>query len=438
MPSCTADSLTAACTSSVMRTNRRWRVVNVRYIVCERMWQRVLSVGEGVPSPTRESPIHLEGEELQMEADGTAATQKGPPPRLRPLSLGEILDVAIKLCVAHSATLLKAIVFVIVPVQVLATIIMVSTGSADYDVFGSAPEDRTDRETNTYLAGQLGAVALQTIAVALATAVCFRAFARAYLGQTGDWRESLRFAIKRIPQMLWLGLLYMLAFIAGLALLALPAALAGTTAAIVVAVLIFFVLFVWIYISWSFALPALFVEDVRGVKALQRSFDLVKKRWWPTFGTVTVGYILASIVSGVAQAVFALVIVAGVDSSSVLAVVIISLAGLVGYALTTPFQAALLLVIYFDLRVRKEGFDLELLAEQFGDGETVQSPWAPAPAAAPAVLEGDSVDTPYWPAPSSLRDPDDDGGLAARPPDLGPPPPGWAPPGAPRPRGDER
>ena len=380
-----------------------------------------------------------------MEAHGTAATQGGPVPRLRPLSLGEILDVAIKLCIAHSTTLLKAIVFVIVPVQVLATVVMVSTGSADYDVFGEVPENQTSAETNTYLAGQGGAIVLQTIAVALVTAVCFRVFARAYLVQATDWRESLRFAIKRIPQMLWLGLLYVLAFGGLMALLIIPAAIADLAAAYVVAVVIVIVLLCWIYISWSFALPALFVEDVRGVKALRRSFALVRKRWWPVFGTIAVGYILASVVSAVAQGVFAIVIVAGVDSSSVLAVIIISLAGLVGLALTTPFQAALLLVIYFDLRVRNEGFDLELLAERFGGGAAGDAQPAPlaAPPVVPATLEGDSVHTPYWPAPTSPRTPEDDAGLAPRPPDLEPPPAGWAPPAAPaRPdassqRGDE-
>jgi len=369
-----------------------------------------------------------------MEAHGTAATQGGPAPRLRPLSLGEVLDVSIKLCITHRATLLKAILFVIVPIQVLATIVMVSTGSADYDVFGEAPENQTKDETNTYLAGQFGAIVLQTIAIGLVTAVCFRVFAWAYLGQATDWRESLRFAVKRIPQMLWLGLLYTLAFIALIALPLVPAAIADTTASFVVAALIVLVLVFWLFISWSFALPALFVEDVRGIKALRRSFALVQRRWWPTFGAVTVGYILASVVSAVAQGAFAIVIVVGVDSSSVLAVVIISLAGLVGLALTTPFQAGLLLVIYFDLRVRKEGFDLELLADQFGEGPVGQTAWAPTPAPAPpvpAALEGDSVTTPYWPAPAPASGPDDGTTSASPAPDLEPPPPGWAPPGAP-------
>ena len=33
---------------------------------------------------------------------------------------------------------------------------------------------------------------------------------------------------------------------------------------------------------------------------------------------------------------------------------------------SAPLQAALLTVVYFDLRVRKEGFDLELLAHELG------------------------------------------------------------------------
>jgi hypothetical protein len=46
--------------------------------------------------------------------------------------------------------------------------------------------------------------------------------------------------------------------------------------------------------------------------------------------------------------------------------VVSSAAGIVSGILTTPFIAAILAVIYFDLRVRKEGLDLELLAQGVG------------------------------------------------------------------------
>ena len=363
-----------------------------------------------------------------MEAHGTAAGD-APAPRLRPLSFGEILDVAIKLCVANAATLLKAVVFVVLPVQVVSTIIMVSTGGADFDVFGDT-SGKSDREVNTYLAGQGAAALLQAIAVGLATAACYRAIARAYLAEQPDWRESLRFAVKRVPQMLWIGVIYAVAIAFGIGLLVVPMALAGTVAAIVVGAILIVALFAWLYVVWSFAVPALLVEDVRGVKALRRSYALVKGRWWAAFAILMLGFLLAGVTSSVIQGIFAGVILVGVDSSSLLALLIISISGLIGLLVTTPFQAALLLVVYFDLRVRKEGFDLELLAEGFGGaGANATAPapgQQPAGLAAPAPPAGDAG-APYWPAPAGARS-------AAREHapqplrDPGPPPAGWAPP----------
>lgn len=360
-----------------------------------------------------------------MEAQGAATTEGPPPPTLRPLSFGEILDVAIKLCVANGATLLKAVIFVVLPVQVISTIITISTGGADFDVFGDTNTvGHTDHETNVYVAGQVGAALLQTVAVVLATAACFRAIARAYLAEKADWRESLRFAFKRFPQILWVGIIYVATIVLGFVVLAVPMALAGTVAGFVVGGIILFVGFVWLYIGWSLAVPALLVEDVRGLKALRRSHSLVAGRWWQTFAVIMLGFLLASVLSSVIQAIFVGVILVGVDSSSLLAWVIIGLAGLASLMISTPFQAAILLVVYFDLRVRKEGFDLELLAERFGSTGPFAAAPAPVPPAGaiPGYEPPTAPGTPYWPAPDRPRP------QPPQRPDPGPPPPGWAPP----------
>jgi hypothetical protein len=79
---------------------------------------------------------------------------------------------------------------------------------------------------------------------------------------------------------------------------------------------------------------------------------------------------------------------------SLLAVAVLTgLASIVGYAISTPLQAAIVAIVFFDQRVRKEGLDLELLAQSLG----TQAPPASA----------DSGRSP--PGPQA--------------------PPGWAPPG---------
>ena len=268
-------------------------------------------------------------------------------PRLRPLSVGEILDVAIKICIAHWRTLLQTVLIVVVPVQIISTLLTADYTVSSFD-FG-ATETQTPEETfeefNQYLGGLVLGTLLQVLAVLLASAACFRAIAQSYLGEQADWRSSLGYALRRAPALLWVMVLYGLGVLVGFLLLIAPG--------------------VWIYIAWAFAMPVLLTEGLKGGRALRRSHELVRGRWWRTFGVIALGFILASIVSSVVQALFFAGILFNSDND-VLVLVLSAVAGVVGLLITTPLQAALLAVVYFDLRVRKEGFDLELLAQGIG------------------------------------------------------------------------
>ena len=366
-------------------------------------------------------------------------TPEGTRPRLRPLSLGEILDVSIKICLRHWRTLLKAVLIVVVPVQLVSTVL-----TADYTVSSldfSTNADKTPEETldelNSYLGGLAISTLLQVLAVLLASAACFRAIAQAYLGEQPDWRGSLSYALQRIGPLLWLTFLYALGVGFATLLLIAPG--------------------VWLYIAWAFAMPVLLVEGLRGRTALGRSYQLVRGRWWRTFGVLVVGFILAGVVSTIVQGAFLIGIIIEPDND-VLVLVLSALSGIVGLAIGTPFQAALLTVVYFDLRVRKEGFDLELLAQGIGGSVPTMAPGeAPAPLLPPSAEEIDRTGAPYWPPPpgwkppgAAAEDPAPQGPGPDEPPRQGPGPddplrqgpgsdepppqvPGWPPPGS---RGD--
>ena len=67
-----------------------------------------------------------------------------------------------------------------------------------------------------------------------------------------------------------------------------------------------------------------------------------------------------------------------VDDTSTGALILERVGSLLVSLFTTPFIAAVTTLVYFDLRVRKEGFDLALLAERMGGA----SAYDPAPASA--------------------------------------------------------
>ena len=320
-------------------------------------------------------------------------TSEGIRPRLRPLSLGEILDVSIKICIANWRTLLQAVLVVIVPVQLLDTVLTADYTVSSFDISTNSSQTAQQSldELNQYLGGLAISSVLQGLAVLFATATCFRAIALAYLGEPTDWRSSLSYALHRAPSLLWLTLLYVLGV--GLAT-------------------IFFILpGIWLYVAWAFAMPVLLVEGLRGRSALGRSFELVRGRWWQTFGVIAVGFILAGIISTLVQGVFVAGIFVGNDNDA-LVLLFSALAGVVGLAVATPFQAALLTVLYFDLRVRREGFDLELLAREIGGSAPTAGSEPPAPAAPPPAAGREEIDrtgAPYWPPPPGWKPPPADG-----------------------------
>jgi hypothetical protein len=153
---------------------------------------------------------------------------------------------------------------------------------------------------------------------------------------------------------------------------------------------------IYLYVAWSVAAPVLLLEDRRGWDALKRSRELVRGRFWPTLAVL----VLMTILSGIVQAIFlgvltGLVSVTGNEVARALADAVGQTAS---SALTTPLSAAVLTVLYFDLRVRKEGFDLELLARRLGvEPGTVAGADILPPAPPPPVASDDQP--PFWPPP---------------------------------------
>jgi hypothetical protein len=302
---------------------------------------------------------------------------EGAAARLRPLALGEVLDVAIKICIANWRTLLRAVLVVVVPVEILSTALTADSTRSSFDFSTTTTPAQSTDDFNGELGGLAISTLLQVVAVIVVYAACFRIIAEAYLGGEVDWRSSLRFARHHALGLLWV--------------------IALTIVLIMLGFLLFIVGAIWLGIAFTLAPPALFVEGLRGRRALGRSFRLVRGRWWRTCAVISVGFFLAAVVSGIVQAVFVAGVIAGAGNDA-LVLVFSAIAGTAGLAITTPFQAALITVVYFDLRVRKEGFDLELLAQEIGSGAPA-SDRAPAGLFAPVVQEVDRSKPPYWPPP---------------------------------------
>jgi hypothetical protein len=362
---------------------------------------------------------------------------------MRPLGFGEIFDVAIKIFWRNAGTLIAIVAFVIVPVQIVSSLILVSTFPEPEVLGGSVFQPATPPETTELISGEdltlmlAGVVVVWVvsfIATALATGASYKAVGDAYLGQRPDWRTSLRFGTRRMHSVMWItflsafliALLFVVAGFAGFFF-----ALSEEALGVVVFVLGFIaaaVAGVWLWTSWAVALPAMLTEDTRGSKALRRSFQLVRRTWWRTFGLLLLGYVGAGVISGIISTIPQLVLLTDIGDSLAATLTVNGLGTALASILTTPFLTALVSVLYFDLRVRKEGFDLQLLAMRIG---------APPPAELPEALRPPAPIGPYPPPPAYPGQGPPPGYWETQPgywgPSQQPGPPPPPPPGSPAP-----
>lgn len=311
------------------------------------------------------------------------------PAGLRPLGIGEIIDVAIKVYRARFGVLVRSVAVVLAPVFVLSALIRISLPASD-DLFretqpGATPEVDFHKLW-PFIAGTAIIVVLAYLASQIATGACFKAISGAYLDEEASWRDSLRFARSKLGALVWLSFLTAVCIIPGLLLCLVPG--------------------IYLWVAWTVAAPVLLLEDVHGWKAMKRSRQLVKGRFWPTVAVV----LLVGILTGIVQAVFVGILagVVSVSGNEVALAVADAIGQTASGVLTTPLSAAVLTVLYFDLRVRKEGFDLELLSRRMGvDPATVANPafLPPAVPPPPPPSPGPQDRPPEWPPPDG-RPPD--------------------------------
>jgi membrane-anchored glycerophosphoryl diester phosphodiesterase (GDPDase) len=128
-----------------------------------------------------------------------------------------------------------------------------------------------------------------------------------------------------------------------------------------------FPLWIWILVGWVAVLPVLFVENTGLIAAMGRSWRLVQGRWWRTFLILVLIYVLVEVVQTALGAFLAGgQFLVQVILSSVATTWIFAAASIVVTSIVNPILQIAIVLIYFDLRVRKEGLDLFQLAENMG------------------------------------------------------------------------
>jgi hypothetical protein len=294
---------------------------------------------------------------------------------LRPLGAGERIDVAIKIVRRNFLTFVKAALPVAVVATIVSVLIALTIVSSAIHGFSSSYNPVTGQTTSDGSVGTLagGLILLELFAFAvgaLITAMAIRIVGNAYLGQPAGWRDAMSFGFRRLHSVLWIELIIGVTLFVIEIIYVVISALASHLGPLGFFVaLAEFAGLLWFGVSMALAIPVAMLENVRGSKALARSFKLVRGSWWSTFGTL----VLAGLICLVTMVVYFIILfflARLLQGGGVVTAIVSALTSLAIYMLIFSFVAAVLVVMTIDLRVRKEGFDIQLLASQMGSTPT--------------------------------------------------------------------
>jgi hypothetical protein len=267
---------------------------------------------------------------------------EGTPPgpgSLRPRTLGEILSAAFEIYKNNAQGLIVIVAIIVVPLSLISALILhyaVSNTTTTTKSVNGVTVTLNSTSVGTAIAGGVIAAAIAIIIGALLQAAIIRAGAQATIGDPVDVEDSYRYGFHRIGSVVLVGLLVGLAVAFGFILLVIPGILA----------LVYF----------SVSIPSLVVENRRGTKAMSRSANLVSGHFWHAFGVIIVAYIIVAVVSGILSAI-------GGNSWFIRWIF-----NAIAQIITTPFSALVSVLLYLDLRARKEALTTQVLRSELSAG----------------------------------------------------------------------
>lgn len=309
-----------------------------------------------------------------------AAHRPGAMP-LRPLGLGDIYDAAFRIirfnprATVGSAVLVAAVAMAI---PVLATAVL--SAVTDLSLDAGAGSDAT--------AEALGAVAvvgalllgsmLQYVGMIFVTGMIAHVTAAAAVGRRlslGEaWAATRGTRWRLVGVTLVIGLVWVLLLgayvVASTLLLVLVDSWVPALLWFVITGPLLVALATWVWIRLTYLpVPALMIERIGVFAAIGRGFRLTRRQFWRTFGIGVLTAVITAVASQVLTIPFSIagqvVGLAVSDSGAAVLVLVVvnALGGVLSTAFVAPFTAAVASLQYLDQRMRKEGYDVELMTQ---------------------------------------------------------------------------
>ncbi|MET3368884.1 UNVERIFIED_CONTAM: hypothetical protein ABIE34_002129 [Jeotgalibacillus campisalis] len=230
-----------------------------------------------------------------------------------------------------------------------------------------------------FMAGTLGVSVLIGFLGSVLQGVLVVPVSRSVLNRRTGFKQMWKLAGPRIlpllgvAALLTLGGLLAAAAVIGVAILLFTALGPGALLIVLPLGLGFFVAFVWIGLKLMLAPAAIVVEQTGVFQGLLRSWRLTRNNWWRIFGITLVVAIMVGIIAQIVQIPVSLASAAiggvvaphpdpdSMTSTLILTTVISTAIGALVGSVTFAFQASVSSLIYMDLRMRRDGLDVELM-----------------------------------------------------------------------------
>ena len=304
---------------------------------------------------------------------------------LRPLSLGELLDRAFTLYRRHFTTFVGIMAVPAAVATVLGVIVQLMQSQIQAQALAAAEGGTPPDPLNTLMVVGVGFVAMMGLMVVywaaytVALGAASAAVSEIYLGRTASVSEAYGHVRERIGRLLLLMVLVTLRLMAlggVVALVTLGSALALSRSPLLQGLTVFvlllagFLIVSSVMLRYALSVPALVLENISANASIRRSVELVRGSLWRVvvlllFATV-IAYITVMIVQG---PLMVAAMMAGPASATAfwLNMAGAVLGGVAG-AISGPIMIIAFALLYYDVRIRQEGLDVQLMMAMLPTG----------------------------------------------------------------------
>ncbi len=270
-------------------------------------------------------------------------------PALKPLTVLEILDAAFRLYRQNFGTFLGIMAVAYVPffVVIMATSSIVVGGGQELITVREpgAPPEINPAALGALVVLALGGLLLAFIALPVATGALTRAVGDRYLDQPTSIGRSYGRIMGIIFGYLGAIILSSLVQVLGIMCCIVPG--------------MFF--FTWFILT----APVCVLEGVGGTKAMGRSYELSRGHRWRILGLGCLAFLVTQMLGGSTNAFGHFVLPLLVENLMIRFLIQQAIDNVLSLLLA-PYWGVAWVLLYYDLRIRKEAFDLEVLAKSMG------------------------------------------------------------------------